>query len=187
MKRFLSFVIIIGLLVTGLFLFTPKNESSPSLVAQTPLSPSSIPSQPVRQVGIPKKLVIEKLSIDADIESVGLDSEKRMDVPKKSENVGWYMLGFKPGEKGSAVIDGHFDKATGAPAVFYNLSQLAPHDLVKIVDAQNRTYTFQVTRSEMYDFDKLPLKEIFDSRDRGRLNLITCDGVFDQTSKNYSK
>src|SRR5437764_1044364 len=62
----------------------------------------------------PKNLKIPKIGIIANSESVGLDSQGRMDVPKKAEDVGWYNLGFKVGEKGSVVLDGHFDDVTGA-------------------------------------------------------------------------
>src|SRR5260221_1494026 len=60
---------------------------------------------PTPLVGIPVEMRIPKLHMDAQIESVGLDSHQRMDVPKKVNDVAWYNLGSKPGEKGSAVID----------------------------------------------------------------------------------
>src|SRR5947209_7865092 len=68
---------------------------------------------------LPQRIVIPSLNVDSTIEQVGLDSQKRMDVPKNVFDVGWYDLGVRPGQIGSAVIDGHFDTPTGAPSVFY--------------------------------------------------------------------
>jgi sortase A len=118
---------------------------------------------------------------------VGLDPQGKMDVPKEPEDVGWYNLGAKPGENSSAVIDGHLDTLTGAPAVFYNLTKLEIGDKIVIDDELGKTRTFIVTSKEEYDFDKVPLKQVFDSPGQPTLNLITCEGVFDNANKNYSK
>lgn len=48
-----------------------------------------------------------------------MDAKGNMDIPKRDENVAWYQIGYYPGSKGNAVIAGHYDTATGSPAVFY--------------------------------------------------------------------
>src|SRR5688500_6975589 len=49
-------------------------------------------------VSDPVSFSIPSLGIeDASVESVGLDKENKMDIPKKDENVAWYNLGVKPG------------------------------------------------------------------------------------------
>ncbi len=133
----------------------------------------------------PQILSIPRLGITAKIEAVGLDSVKRMDVPKDTNNVGWYKLGYKPGEVGNAVIDGHVDSLTG-PAVFYNLSQLEKGDSI-IIQGDNKQLYFIVTAKETYQYDQFPVNKVFGTSSNPRLNLITCKGTFDRLKKNYSQ
>jgi len=134
----------------------------------------------------PSRLVIPKLDIDAQVEFVGEDDEGRMDVPKKDENVAWWKLGVIPGQQGSAVIAGHYDKKDGGPAVFYNLGNLNIGDEIRIVDEEGVTRVFKVFRKEVFKDETFPLQEVFADNSGERLNLITCEGVFDSASKNYS-
>ncbi len=99
-----------------------------------------------------------------------------MAVPKGWNNVGWYNLGYKIGENGSAVIDGHYDTVTGAPAAFYKLGNLNPGDSIEVIDDRGASLKFTVTRKESYPFDGVPLQAIFASAGKVSLNLITCGG-----------
>jgi len=139
-----------------------------------------------KRIGIPQTLIISKINISTNVELVGEDSQGRMDVPKDVNNVGWYTYGFKPGENGNSVISGHLDSEIG-PAVFYNLGLLNIGDEIEIMDEDNKIYRFKVANKATYDFDKVPLNEIFGNSDKPKLNLITCDGVFDRNTRNYSK
>lgn len=134
----------------------------------------------------PVTLTIPKLGIDARVESVGMDSTGKMDVPKNADNVAWYNLGYKPGEIGSAVIAGHFDKVTGEPAVFYNLEKLQIGDQIIITDSSGNRLTFAVVRFASYSDSNFPLQEVFGEAQQPRLNLITCDGSWNSAAKSYS-
>jgi len=68
--------------------------------------------------------MIPSINIDAAIEYVGLTSNGAMAVPKGPNDVGWFELGPRPGDIGSAVIAGHDGWKDGIPAVFDNLSKL---------------------------------------------------------------
>lgn len=190
MKRFLIiFIVIFVLVVAGRFTLFQTKEQPPRPPEAIKSSQSSVIPTPTVSAtqSIPSRVKISAINVDADVESVGLDSQNRMDVPKEDMNVAWYNLGFKPGEKGSAVLAGHYDARTGGPAVFYDLAKLRPGDTIQVTYADNEVFTFTVTDSELYDFDKVPLEDIFNSTDKARLNLITCDGVFNKSSANYSK
>lgn len=150
-------------------------------------TPAEVLGKKAISVEKPLNLKIDSLGINANVESVGLDNKNRMDVPQNPDNVAWYNLGFKPGEKGSAVIAGHLDRITGAPAVFWDLGKLNTGDIIKVEDENQNLYTFKVTDKKIYDFDKVPLEVVFASKDKPRLNLITCNGAFDKNSSNYSK
>lgn len=120
------------------------------------------------------------------IESVGLDDESKMDIPEDDNNVAWYNLGVKPGEPGNAVIAGHYDKQSGDPAVFYNIGKLKPGDELIVTDESGKNLTFLVKGIRSYKLEDFPLTEVFGLHDQPRLNLITCEGEYDDSSKLYS-
>jgi sortase (surface protein transpeptidase) len=136
--------------------------------------------------GNPKTLLIPKLQIGAPIEPVSLDGEGKMAVPTAAENVGWYSLGLKPGEKGSAVLAGHLDKVDGTAAVFYNLHQLEAGDRIIVIDDKEMSYEFLVTEKRIYGFDQVPMRDVFANFNYPGLNLITCGGNFNYMTGNYS-
>jgi sortase (surface protein transpeptidase) len=86
----------------------------------------------------PVRLIIPSLKIVTMSESVGMDQQGRMDVPKDVVNVAWYQLGVKPGEVGNAVFAGHYDKPDGSPAVFYDLNQLQSGDELIVEDEDGK-------------------------------------------------
>ncbi len=141
---------------------------------------------PTPTIAAPQRLLIEKLSLDVLIEHVGLDTQGAMDIPQNEDNVAWYQFGAKPGETGNAVIAGHFDKVTGAPAVFYRLSSLSVGDRIIVIAQDSQVYTYAVTDKKVYPYNQVPLEEVFGDHGKKRLNLITCKGIFNQRTRNYS-
>lgn len=137
--------------------------------------------------GLPIHLTIPKINVSAPIEHVGLTPEGDMDTPKNSMNAAWYDQGTRPGENGSAVIDGHFGIKNGSQAVFDNLYKLRKGDLLYVEDEKKVVTTFVVRESRSFD-PKADASEVFFSNDgKSHLNLITCEGVWDKISKSYSK
>lgn len=167
----------------------PVSTPVPEIIHTEKIQPLVVDGEKAlrKEVGIPRKILIPKIGVNAAVESVGLDAQGRMDVPKLDENTAWYNLGYKAGENGSAVIAGHFDNKFGGPAVFYNLSDLEAGDEIIVIDNLGNEYTFVVSGKKLYGFDQLPLEQIFASSGKARLNLITCDGAFDRATKNYSQ
>lgn len=153
-------------------------------ITKTPDNPS--PSIPPAATGLPSKIIIPKLGINTNIEHVGLDNEGRMDIPKSFTTVAWYKLGYRVGDNGSAVMSGHYDTYTGAPAVFWNISKLSVGDIITVIDTNEVSYTFTVKDKKVYDFDKFPLREVFATAGTPGLNLITCSGEWNKNTKNYS-
>ncbi len=127
---------------------------------------------------LPAKLSIERLGIYADIESVGV-VDNAMAVPSNIEDVGWYQYGAHPGDQGSAVLAGHVNWTGGRSAVFTELHSIAIGDIVEVIDTGGSTHRFIVRSIRDYLMDN-DTTEIFTSSDGlSRLNLITCDGVWD--------
>lgn len=137
------------------------------------------------KVSKPARLEIPKLGINAAVEDVGLDGKDRMDIPKKPTSVAWYEYGVAPGEVGNAVMAGHYDWYDG-PAVFYKLKDLAPGDEIIVTDQESKKHAFRVVQQATYTANQFPLDEVFGSSNSPHLNLITCGGVFNRSSKSYS-
>jgi LPXTG-site transpeptidase (sortase) family protein len=122
--------------------------------------------------------VISSIGVDAPLEPVGILADGTMGVPtqRQWDGVGWYQDGPYPGDDGSAVIDGHLDRPGGAPAVFWNLSNLQVGDIVKVVGSDGYEDRFRVTRLAFYAPHDAPIKDIFENDSGTFLNLITCAG-----------
>src|SRR5579862_979106 len=168
---------------------SPSPDASPieqmaSSLAPRPALAAAGPSQPVARPPLPTRLVIPSIQVDAPIEQVGNTPEGAMDVPKEVNDVGWYNLGFRPGERGKAVLAGHLDSTTDR-AVFWDLNKLKVGDKLQVATEDGSQLSFAVVASETYAFDNAPMQKIFGPADGPGLNLVTCNGSFDQGSKNY--
>jgi LPXTG-site transpeptidase (sortase) family protein len=137
-------------------------------------------------IGLPVRLKISGLSIDASIASAGLTADGTMDIPKDPDNVAWYNLGPRPGEVGSAVIAGHYGWENGHGSIFNNLHTLVKGDKISIDDEKGVKTTFVVRENRLYD-PNAEASSVFRSRDgKSHLNLVTCEGVWDQAKQSYS-
>lgn len=132
------------------------------------------------------RLKIPSIALDADIEGVALTPENDMAVPQDPLHAGWYDLGPRPGEIGSAVIDGHVNWYYGATGVFANLHKLQVGDTIIVEDAAGVSTSFVVREIRRYD-PAADASDVFFSMDgRAHLNLITCDGAWDKNAQQYS-
>lgn len=168
-----------------LVLFYPNNSNSNKLFSQTlPTSTISVKS-PVKK-GVPIHLSIPAIGIDTQIEKVGLTSNGAMDVPKGRINAGWFELGTRPGEMGSAVIAGHSGWKGNLSAVFDNLDKLHKGDKIFVKDDKGEVMTFVVREGRLYS-PTADSVEIFNTKDGSHLNLITCAGIWSEVTKTSSK
>ena len=138
-------------------------------------------------IGIPVRITIPRVNVDAVIESVGLTEGGAMDAPNGPSPAGWFSFGTRPGEIGSAVIAGHSGWKDNIPAAFDELNKLHIGDKIFVVDDNGATITFIVRKVQLYD-PKADASDIFGSSDgKAHLNLVTCEGVWDTVSKSSSK
>lgn len=158
----------------------PLTGSDGSLIAYSTIrDPGGIPE------GLPVRLKIPIIGVDSVIEDALITPDGRMDVPEGSKNVAWFSPGPHPGNKGSAVIGGHFGISNGVPWVFYNLDKLKVGDKIYVVNDKDETLAFVVRAIKSYDrnADATP---VFTSQDGlAHLNLITCEGVWNQVNGTY--
>ena len=133
---------------------------------------------------IPVHIKIPAIKVDTDVKKVGINDKGQMGVPDSTVTVGWFEPGTKPGNTGNAVIAGHVDSYKG-PAVFFYLKNLKKGDEVHVTGKDGKKLTYIVKALESYPFDNAPIKEIFGTTDKKRLNLITCTGTFDHKTDNH--
>ncbi|MDO9231136.1 MAG: class F sortase [bacterium] len=138
--------------------------------------------------GLPVRLKIPAIEVDAVVEQAGLTPAGAMDTPKGPDDVAWFSLGTRPGENGSAVITGHYGTwKNGNGSVFDNLHKLKKGDNIYIEDEKGETISFVVRESRNYEPDA-ETSEVFSSDDEmSHLNLITCEGTWDKDLKSYSE
>ena len=106
----------------------------------------------------PVRLSVPAIAINASIEQVGTLSNGDMATPTQNPwvDAGWYSDGPHPGERGSAVIDGHLDRPGGFPAVFWYLRNIHVGDAVYVTKKDGQQLRFHVTHIAYYTPQNAP-------------------------------
>src|SRR3990167_865506 len=157
------FNLILVLILAALLIFVPTDsarEEKVQLEAEITAVITPTPS-PTPATLPPSLLSIPRIEVEAPIEPVGIDETGKMELPQDINVVGWYSLGYKPGEAGNAVMAGHLDSTTGEGAIFYNLKQVEAGDEIITSDELGKQYKFEVTEKIIYPYDQVPLEQIF--------------------------
>ncbi|MGE6753402.1 class F sortase [Rossellomorea sp. NPDC071047] len=162
----------------------PKAQKASTTTSPSPFADTIIKDE--RSGIVPTTIEIPAIDLSAPVEAVGLKENGEMDVTESFEKTGWYEGGYKPGEPGNAVIGGHVDSRNG-PAIFYNLNKLSKGDEIIVKNKDGDDRIFVVTDMKEYPWNDAPLQSIFGYSHASTLNLITCTGDFDRSSRNYSK
>jgi Sortase domain len=141
-------------------------------------TPTIIPVHMADAAANPLRLVIPSIGVNAFVEQLGIQANGDLATPTQHpwDDVGWYKLGPHPGERGSAVIDGHLDRPGGYQAVFWSLSDMRVGDEVLVMNSAGKTLHFRVTRMAFYAPQEAPLQDIFGNDGGIYLNLLTCAG-----------
>jgi Sortase domain len=137
-----------------------------------------------RATPVPVRLDIPRIQVSSPLDRLGRAPDGTVEVPGRWEVAGWYALGPRPGDPGSAVILGHVDSRSG-PAVFYRLHRLRPGDEIVVTRADRSTVRFVVQRTEQYDKLRFPTDEVYYPTLTSTLRLVTCGGQFDATTGHY--
>jgi len=138
---------------------------------------------PSNEIGVPARVIVPSVDIDADIVGVGLQEDGAMETPDFGL-AGWYRLGPRPGESGPAVIVAHVDSVRG-PDVFNRLDELTAGDAIVVEDAVGGRARFIVRDSETIAKSELPIDRIWSDGADPVLRLITCGGEFDRAIRSY--
>ena len=173
--------VVVVAVCSGSIFSRPSLVSALAVINSQPSQLSS-PASP----GIPVRIQIPTIHVDAAIELVGITPDGAVDVPKGPAEAAWFDLGPRPGEKGSSILVGHYGWKDGIPAVFDSLGRLVKGDKIYIADGTGATTTFVVREIKTFGENETP-SGIFSSTDgKAHLNLITCGGIWNKSKKSYS-
>ncbi len=187
-RTFLGVAVIGSLLFLSVIFFVP-NMAGPIKTDLALLVENAISLVVPEKVeyGLPVHLKIPNINVDTAFEYVGVAPDGTMDIPKGPVNVGWFKFGPHPGEKGSAVIAGHFGWYNNIPAVFDDLYKLKKGDKIYVEDEKGQTATFVVRETAEYK-PEADTSNVFGSNDgKAHLNLITCQGNWNTASQSRPK
>jgi len=115
---------------------------------------------------------------------LGRNADGSIEVPASFSKVGWFKPGPEPGERGAAVIVGHFDAKSG-PGVFYRLRALRKGDVITVGVRGGSLVRFEVESTIAVRQTAFPTSKVYMSGGRPALRLVTCDGAFDSSTGHY--
>lgn len=132
------------------------------------------------------KLIIPSVLIDAELGTSGISNTGEVEASTDPNIATWFNESTKIGEKGTAVVSGHYGWKNNSSAVFDNLEKVKVGDKI-YTEVNNKITTFIVRDIKTYDLND-DAESVFNSNDgKSHLNLITCAGKWDSVKKTYSE
>lgn len=178
---FLAVVFFIGVLLVHHGVSRADGPPQPDPGAAT-LGTTTPPADPL-PASKPVRVRIPEIGVDAPLTGVGRDAEGWLDAPPPDDPnlAGWFTKAVTPGERGTAVIDGHVDNAKG-PAVFYGLGSLKKGEHIEVDRADGRTAVFEIHGIDVVDKNRFPDRKVYGSTGLPELRVITCGGSYSKKS-----
>ena len=134
--------------------------------------------------GVPLRLQIPSLSIDAPIIAVTSEASGALAVPDDVRLVGWWSGGATPGaNEGTVVLDGHVDSRTRGTGALFPLRHIRIGASLDLVESHMKV-RYRVVALREYAKDQLP-SELFRVDGPPHLSIITCGGAFNYKTRHY--
>jgi LPXTG-site transpeptidase (sortase) family protein len=153
----------------------------------TPSPATPMPSAPTPSSAPMTRIIIPKAKVDAPLVTLGIDDNGVMQSTKNAYDVAWYDFSAKPGTGGNAVFSGHVDYHDVGAAVFWNLRDLQPADVVEVQLDDGTSYKYGVTALNCIPVADAPISEIVGPTGSEVVTLITCCGTFNSSTRQYDK
>jgi sortase (surface protein transpeptidase) len=148
----------------------------PSTPAPTTTPPSEAPLA---------RLVISDAKVDAAVITLGIDADGVMQSPDNAYDVAWYDFSARPGFGGNSVFSGHVDYHDVGGAVFWNLRDLQPSDIIEVQLADGTAYQYAVSALQCLPVAEAPISQIVGPTLSEVVTLITCCGQFNYNTRQY--
>lgn len=136
----------------------------------------------------PRYIFIDKISIQAVVNSLGVTADNFLEAPANIYEAGWYRESAKPGHEGATVIDGHVG-LDDAPGIFHQLGTLQPGDVIDIEKGDGKRLSYTVSKTQLYNADSVDMPAALSPVDPETpgLNLITCAGTYDPRTQTFDQ
>lgn len=175
--------------------FSIPDQSTTTTVATTAVEDAEVDHYPVSSLppSLPVAIDIPAIAVHSSLQSLGLTEDGEIEVPQpgpRYNDAGWYRYSSTPGSVGmgslgSAIIVGHIDSFEDGPSVFFRLGALQPGDEVMVTRSDGLVAVFRVDAVRVYPKDEFPITLVYGPTPHPTLRLITCGGVFDDSSGSY--
>ncbi|MBI2913357.1 MAG: class F sortase [Chloroflexi bacterium] len=156
---------------------------TPPPPASTPTNTlTSTPSPPPLARDEPYRMIIEKLGVDAPVETYSLDPTGVPIVPNDANNadpagvVAWYDFSAVPGTGSNAVFAGHV--TWNGRAVFWSLDQIQPGDTITLRAQDGTELVYAVSDNFLVDAADPAALQVMQPTPTDTITLITCGGTW---------
>jgi Protein of unknown function (DUF4012)/Sortase domain len=136
-------------------------------------------------IAAPTWLDIPAARVSAAIVELGVEPDGTMEAPATPDVVGWYRMSARAGQPGNSVFSGHVDWGRGT-AVFWGLRDLVPSDPIVLRGADGVEHRYLVEWNRVFDRNDPSATELVRGWRGSVLTLITCDGTYDRSIRDYS-
>jgi LPXTG-site transpeptidase (sortase) family protein len=126
--------------------------------------------------------------VKAIVRQVGVTKTNQIDTPDNIYDTGWFNQSAKPGMAGLTLINGHLGTWSDK-GVFSNLTKLKKGDKFTIQKGDNKTISYVVVKTQMYDANNVDMKALLSPVNPAKpgANLITCSGSINDGTYQYNK
>jgi LPXTG-site transpeptidase (sortase) family protein len=163
-----------------------------NVVAHTTAHPSEAPVVKAAYVSTagpeePKYISLPTIGAQGFIQKMGIDQNNQVAAPNNVNLAGWYVNSVLPGQQGLSIIDGHVD-GLSSPGIFKNLNKLKVADQFTVERGDGTVLTYRVRYINSVNAEDA-VKTLFSQEPTvvSELNIITCGGTFNRTSKSYEQ
>ena len=159
------------------------STSTPGTATTTPI-PTPTPLPPFGDEAY--TMVIDKLGINAPVETFGLDDQQVPEIPTgpdAAQVVAWYNFSAKPGTGSNAVFAGHV--TWYGTAVFYRLTDLGLGDEIRLKGADGTELTYKVSNVFRVLSTDPDARALMFGTSQDIMTILTCDGVFTKDANNH--
>jgi LPXTG-site transpeptidase (sortase) family protein len=153
----------------------------------TPSPATPMPSAPTPSAAPMTRIVIPKAKVDAPLVTLSIDENGVMQSTSNAYDVAWYDFSAKPGTGSNAVFSGHVDYHDVGAAVFWNLRDLQPGDVVEVHLEDGTVYQYSVSALDCMPVAEAPINQIVGPTQSEVVTLITCCGTFNSSTRQYDR
>lgn len=146
---------------------------------------SSSPSINHLPRSIPLQIEIQSINLQSKIVQTDINPDNTLAVPKDYGVVAWYESSPTPGEVGPSILVGHATSSWG-DGIFANLSKVKKGDAIMVLRADGDIAEFTVDDVLEFPQDSFPTDKVYGNINYSGLRIITCGGVYNYLTGNYS-